>query len=163
MARHACESVTAVEAIEKLVDGDPPKVRLGLLDVWLWKLEDKIVIVLGGSYFQFIDLSADPPEYLRTKDVASVNAEAHSAQQLIDECPVKVKWANCVLGRQLTRLAFSDSTPYFEVDGNRVSVKGKTEGLFSFDATTVIKDGVVDSRELEAVIEKGLEDAKAHV
>lgn len=163
MGRHACETVTAVEAIEKLVDGDPPKVRLGLLDVWLWKLEDKIVIVLGGCYYDFIDMGVDQPKYSRTNGVARVDVKAHNAQQLIDECPVKVKWANFVLGRQITRLAFSGSTPYFEVDGNRVSVKGKTEELFSFDATTVIKDGVVDSRELEAVIEKGLENVKAHV
>lgn len=162
MGRHACETVTAVEAIEKLVDGQP-KVRLGLLDVWLWQLEDKIVIVLGGSYYHFIDLSANPPKYLRVNDVVDVRAEARSAQQLVDECPVKVKWANCVLGRQLTRLAASKSTPYFEVDGNRISVVSETEELFRFDAAAVIKEGVVDQHALAAEIEKGLENVKAHV
>ena len=163
MARHACESVTAVDAIEKLVV-DNPKVRLGLLDVWMFQIEDKVSIALGGVFYNFIDLCTAVPTYLRMSGRAKVNPDACDAQQLIDECPIKSHWISSVLGHQLMRLASNESTLFFIVDGTRVRVMDHNkEELFRFDASVVIEDGVLNRQALDEVIEKGLKNAKAHV
>lgn len=164
MARHACESVTAVEVIEKLVV-DNPKVRLGLLDVWMW-IHDKtesIVIALGGTYYHFIDLSGCEPTYTHCGERV---VKANSAQGLIDDCPIKERWAKLILEKQLEK-AYSGMPVVFDAKLNDVRVfcgsREHSYAQFEFDATAVIEDGVLNQQALDEVMEKGLKNAKAHV